>query len=242
MSASAGIDYAFVARLERLGRGATTERVTALIREAIVGLDLAPGADIDKPALCERLGVSRFPVSEALARLQAEGLVEILPQRGSRVSPIQLGEVRQSLFIRRALEAETVRALAAAPSPVLLVALSDNLEAQRRAVREQDRIDFHRLDLGFHQLLVDGLGFARVRAAIEASRATLDRVRRLLSSPRRHALTLVEHEAILAGLADRDAGLAGLAMERHIDAVMAELVAFAASHPGIFGDLEGLDP
>ena len=76
-----------------------------MLRAAIVGLDFAPGEFIDKGAVCERLRVSRFPVSEALGRLAAEGLVEVLPQRGTRAARIRLGEVREAMMIRRALEA-----------------------------------------------------------------------------------------------------------------------------------------
>lgn len=60
-------------------RGNVTVYVTDALRQAIVTLDLRPGEIIDKGAICERLGVSRFPVSEALARLQTEGLVDISP-------------------------------------------------------------------------------------------------------------------------------------------------------------------
>ena len=98
--------YAFLPTLPRQGRGGTVQRVQEVIRDAIVRLDLPPGTAIDKVALCARLGVSRFPVSEALGRLAAEGLVEILPQRGTRVARIDLADCRQAMFIRRALEIE----------------------------------------------------------------------------------------------------------------------------------------
>src|SRR6185436_1789058 len=104
--------YAFLPTLPRQGRGGTVQRVQDVIRDAIVRLDLPPGTTIDKAALCAQLGVSRFPVSEALGRLAAEGFVEILPQRGTRVARIDMGDCRQAMFIRRALEAETMRALA----------------------------------------------------------------------------------------------------------------------------------
>src|ERR1051325_1586369 len=78
--------YAFLPVLPREGRGGTVQRVQDVLRDAIVRLELPPGTAIDKVALCARLGVSRFPVSEALGRLAAEGLVEVLPQRGTRVA------------------------------------------------------------------------------------------------------------------------------------------------------------
>jgi DNA-binding GntR family transcriptional regulator len=90
-------------------RGNVTVFVTDTLRQAIVTLALKPGEVLDKGAICDRLGVSRFPVSEALARLQAEGLVDILPQRGSIVSLVKITDVLEYMLIRKALEAEAVR-------------------------------------------------------------------------------------------------------------------------------------
>src|SRR5215211_7910832 len=105
--------YAFLPILERQGRGGTVQRVQDVVRDAIVRLEMPPGSAIDKAALCARLGVSRFPVSEALGRLAAEGFVEVLPQRGTRVARIRLSDVHEAMFIRRALEADAIRMLAA---------------------------------------------------------------------------------------------------------------------------------
>jgi GntR family transcriptional regulator, rspAB operon transcriptional repressor len=229
--------YVFLEPLGLSSRGGTTERVQSILREAIIGFELAPGVDIDKLAICERLGVSRFPVSEALARLQSEGLVEILPQRGSRVARIRLSDVRQSMFIRRALEAQGVRSLALSHDANLLPSLERNLRYQRAAAEAGDRRGFHLLDLEFHLILLDALGYSRVKAAVEAARANLERVRRLLSLPRHHALSVDDHEKIVAALAAGDGEAAGRAMEEHLDFVITELVAFAAENPALFEDL-----
>jgi DNA-binding GntR family transcriptional regulator len=229
--------YAFLSPLGLTSRGSTSERVQAVLREAIIEGAISPGSDLDKQEICDRLGVSRFPVSEALARLQAEGLVEILPQRGTRVTRIRISDVLQSTFIRRALEAETVRVLAKTADSHLIGALERNLRFQRTAMEADDRRGFHVLDLEFHQILLDALAFQRVRAAVESARASLDRVRRLLSSPRRHVVTLAEHEAIVTALRRNDSDAAGHAMETHLDAVVTELLAFAEESPGIFEDL-----
>jgi hypothetical protein len=71
---------------------------------------------------------------------------------------------------------------------------------------------------------------------IEASRANIDRVRRLLSSPRRHAVTLAEHRRLLKALEARDPRAARAAMGAHLDAVMRELERFSAEHPEVFVD------
>ncbi|MBM6581958.1 FCD domain-containing protein [Microvirga sp. BT689] len=73
-------------------------------------------------------------------------------------------------------------------------------------------------------------------AVINASRANIDRVRRLLSSPRRHAVTLAEHRNISQSLEAHDAHAARHAMEAHLEAVMEELRCFLAEHSDVFVD------
>src|SRR5215212_5886295 len=126
--------YAFLPPLTRHGRGGAVQRVQEVIRDAIVRLEMPPGTAIDKTALCARLGVSRFPISEALGRLAAEGFVEVLPQRGTRVARIDLSDCRQAMFIRRALETEAARAIAPRADATLLSALDKNLREQEGAL------------------------------------------------------------------------------------------------------------
>lgn len=226
--------YAFLLPLERGARGHTTEQVERTLRSAIVALDFAPGEFIDKRAVCTALGVSRFPVSEALARLAAEGLVEILPQRGSRAARIRLSEIRESMLIRQALEGMVAETAAKHLPAGAIEALRSNLDAQQEAVSKGDRPGFHALDLEFHTILVEGLELPRVAAVIDASRANIDRVRRLLSSPRRHIVTLSEHWEVFRALEAHDAPAARRAMEAHLEAVVEELERFSVEHADVF--------
>ncbi len=223
--------YGFLPPLARNGRGGTVQRVQDVIRDAIVRLELPPGTFIDKVALCARLGVSRFPVSEALGRLAAEGFVEVLPQRGTRVALVDMGDCRQAMFIRRALEIEAVRTIAPRMDAARLVKLDRNLTGQGNALRVDDRVRFHELDLELHELLLDALGYERVRGAVEAARASLDRMRLFMCTPQRQTSTYAEHKAIVAALNARDAAQAVQAMAEHLDAVMTELIEFAGRHP-----------
>jgi DNA-binding GntR family transcriptional regulator len=223
--------YAFLPTLPRQGRGGTVQRVQDAIRDAIVRLDLPPGTAIDKAALCARLGVSRFPVSEALGRLAAEGLVEVLPQRGTRVARIDLADCRQAMFIRRALEIETVRTVAPCADAALLAALDRNLREQEGALGTDYSSRFHQLDLEMHELLLGFLGYDRVKHAVDAARASLDRARLFMCTPARQVSTSDEHKAIVAALKKRDPDAAVTAMESHLDAVMAELLDVADRNP-----------
>ena len=231
-----GKSYDFLENIRGEKRGGATARVVEVLRNAIVTHAFEPGATLDKTRLCEKLGVSRFPVSEALARLQAQGLVEIQPQRGTTVSLIRLSDVRENMFLRRALEAEAVRNLAPIIDEETLARLRANLASQKQAMANSDKQNFHKLDLAFHDTLLTALGFPRVKAAAESARLALDRVRLLLSSPRRNTQTVDEHERIVAALAGRDGALAALAMGEHLDQVMTELMSFSRREPEFFTD------
>src|SRR5918993_981118 len=122
-----GKAYSFLPTFERGPRGGTTDRVERVLRSAVVDLQFEPGEFIEKALVCERLAVSRFPVSEALARLAAEGLVEILPQRGTRAALIRLPEVIEAMVIRRALEAVVAEQAAERLSENAIASLHRNL-------------------------------------------------------------------------------------------------------------------
>jgi GntR family transcriptional regulator, rspAB operon transcriptional repressor len=226
--------YSFLSRLEYRPRGSTLEQVEQSLRTAVLSLDFAPGEFIDKRAVCARLGVSMFPVSEALARLAVEGLVEVLPQRGTRVTRIRLPVIREFMLMRQALEELVAATAAHRLLPSALDVLRENLRAQEQAVARNDLLEFHNLDLAFHHTLVEALELPRVAAMIEVSRANIDRARRLLSSPRRHMDTLMEHWEVLHALEARDAEAARRAMKTHLEAVMEELERVSGQNPEIF--------
>ena len=223
--------YAFLPVLNREARGGTVQRIQDAIRDAIVRLDFQPGESIDKAALCARLKVSRFPVSEALGKLAEEGFINVLPQRGTLVSRIDLADCRQAMFIRRALECEAMRAIAPRISDGLLRRLHDNLAAQRRVMATDERDTFHALDLEFHDLLLGALGYERVASAVDAARANLDRMRLFMCTPTRQSATYAEHEKIFAALSARRPAEAARAMQSHLNAVMTELEDVAKINP-----------
>lgn len=233
---SAASPYSFLARPAALTRGSVTADVTSAIRHAIVTLALPPGSPIDKSLICAELGVSRFPVSEALARLQIEGLVDIAPQRGSTVSLVRLTDVREYMLIRKGLESEALRVLIGGHDEGLIAALHANMAAQRDAAERDDSDTFHDIDIEFHDIIYRSMRFTRIKGIIDSARANLDRARRLIITPRRLALTIAEHQAIFDGILAQDQDKANKAIRAHIDAVMVELFAFARGHPDMFAD------
>lgn len=235
------IPYKFLVKPASPERGNVTASVTAALRRAIVTLELRPGEIIDKGAICERLGVSRFPVSEALARLQAEGLVDIMPQRGSMVSRVRVGDVVEYMVIRKALEGEAIRILMAGRTEAVLEELEKVLADQARAARKSEHEAFHYLDVQFHEILFEAMPFPRIRSIIDSARANLTRGRLLILDRRRLQVTQAEHKDIVTAIASGNVVDAVAAMRTHIDNVTSEFIDFARRSPQLFADPEWLD-
>ncbi|MCA1452627.1 GntR family transcriptional regulator [Bradyrhizobium sp. BRP22] len=78
-------------------KGASSEHAYRALMQEIVSFTLVPGEDLDEATLVGRFGVSRTPVREALVRLAAEGLVQLVPNRGARVAPMGWNDIREHL-------------------------------------------------------------------------------------------------------------------------------------------------
>jgi DNA-binding GntR family transcriptional regulator len=205
------------------------------VKEAILSGELEPGQAIDKLALCEKLGVSRFPVSAAISRLAFERLVRIEPQHGSFVAPISAESVREHLFVRRALESEIAAEAALKLDEAARAELAANLAEAEEAARDGDRASFYALDVGFHLALTQHLNLRRSAEILDGVRQQLERPRRLLMSPPGRMLaTLAEHRAIFAALEARDPAAARAAMTQHIMTVAETFEALARAKPAQF--------
>jgi len=119
-------------------QGTLAQRVHASLREAILSMSLRPGDILRKPEICEALGVSRSPVSEAVARLAVEHLVRIVPQAGTYVARFSLEEVREGAFLREALELAAVEKVASEITDDQVVLLRRNLRLQEALVEDLD--------------------------------------------------------------------------------------------------------
>ena len=205
-----------------------------VLRNAIISLKLQPGSRIDKSEICERLGLSRQPLSEALARLAEERLVAVEPQKGTYVTLISLSEVEEAAFVREALEVATIRRVAHDIDSETIDRLRLIVDYQSAAAAAGDHEEFYLLDVRFHAVLFARLALRRVAEVVESARAHTERIRRLLVPTQRNPATIVEHNVILAALAKRDGESAAEAMRIHLGNVLKGLHKFAAERPELF--------
>ena len=193
------------------------ERVYNELRRRIRELALPPGTPLRKEEIALEMGVSRAPVSEAIARLADESLVDVFPQHGSFVAPIRAQDVRESLFIRIALEVEGIRRVTQLADAALLARLEDNLTAQEAALEAGDLALFYDLDEALHAAIFSALEAPRALRLLDAARAPLDRPRRIgLPEAGRPEATFAEHRRLVDAIASGDPEFAGAAMRAHL--------------------------
>lgn len=191
------------------------------LRRAITSLAMLPSEALSEKDLSLQLGISRTPVREALIRLADEGLIDILPQRGSFVAPIRLRDVEEAQFIRESLEVAVVRRLAQSCAPRAMAELKGNLVEQAAAVAVDDRGRFLDLDEAFHRGLCEAAGLLKSWRVIQSVKLQMDRVRYLsLPEPGHLQMLLAQHRHILNAVEAGDVEAAGESMTAHLQEVL----------------------
>jgi DNA-binding GntR family transcriptional regulator len=206
------------------------------IREGIVDLRYRPGQKLSEEKLAAELGVGRSPVRSALARLERDGWVRVMPQHGTFVRQFSPDEVRAMSELRLLLESHNASVTAARIGADELKLLKSRFKALAAKGAEQHRDEYLALDDLFHELL------ARVAAnplISEILRNLRDQIRWVRTYnavlPGRTDASLREMYRVLTALERRDGEAAAKAMREHIGniATSYETVATGTRTPAV---------
>lgn len=194
-----------------------SDKAYEALRTDIVEWRLRPGAMLGEVEQAERLGVSRTPLREALARLVADGLAIQERGRGAMVSDVSLEHVDNLFALRRALEIESARIAAKTADPAVFAALSARfLEAGRSATIET-RESFFQLAGELDRSIDAAVANPYIEQALRSLRVHLARIRRLAQDdPERLATSAIEHASIAAAIAARNPDVAAAATQLHL--------------------------
>lgn len=192
-----------------------------VLKADIMALTLPPGASLPESVLCERIGVSRTPIREALHRLATEGIVESVPRRGYSVSPIALRDVREIFDMRCMAEGYASRCAAQLFTPAREDELAELLETMRTFAGSTDGVD----TTGYYSLTRTMDAFIVSLVPNQRQIDLLDRIwseaRRLRhvakADPARLITSAAEHVDILAAIGSRDADLAEQTTRHHVE-------------------------
>lgn len=215
--------------------GSLSQKVYLSLKQALLSLVFRPGELMQKPEICNQLGVSRSPVTEAMARLAAEGLLDIVPQAGTYVTRFSMAEIREGAFLREALELAAVESVAATITEEQLVQLRRNLRIQEALMEDGDTAGFHQMDAQMHELILSFTGYRRMASLAETAWIHVNRARHLnLPKPGRMQATLAEHKAIVAALEAHDPEAARNATRHHLSQLILLLEPLVDERPELF--------
>jgi DNA-binding GntR family transcriptional regulator len=203
------------------------------LREAIQRGLFKPDSRLVERDLCQRLGVSRTSLREALRQLEAEGLVLLLPNRGPVVAALTVDDARQIYELRALLEGFAGEAFALRASDAQrrrLEACVDALGAAVRAGRYAELIDIKE---AFYDILLEGAGN---RVMAETLKRLNNRIRRLratsLSDPGRPKQTKTEIDRLMQAIRKRDGALARQRCVEHVQKAAAAAIEVLLGQPG----------
>ena len=213
------------------------------LKEEIELGELAPGTPLSELSLVERTGASRTPVREALRRLAAEGLVDLVPRQGARVSRVSLQSVRDLFDFRSLLEPAAMRQAteAAAADPDVRRAFAavrtEFARIERRAPSQARSRAFYDVADRFDWAIIGATRNEHLRRTIADLRPHTTRLRNLSHvDPRRVEVSVGEHlrmcDALLAGDADEASAANAEHLVRSLETIFRNL----ARGPG-----DGLD-
>jgi DNA-binding GntR family transcriptional regulator len=230
ISANRQASTSATARLDRSRHAAP--QVLDHLRERIVALDLPPGMVLARADLAASFGVSQTPVRDALMRLEEEGLVDVFPQHKTVVSRIDIAQARQAHFLRRAIELEVARTLAAHDDAALVKRLRATIVRQRAALAAGDYSDFVACDQSFHRQMYEAADVPGLWEEVRRRSGHLDRLRRLhLPAEGKGDAILLDHARIVDAIAKHDPDAAQQRVREHLSGTLLQVDAIRARHP-----------
>lgn len=211
------------------------QHIYKTLKESIVNCKFAPGEAISDKQISERFGVSRQPVRDAFIKLAEDGLIQILPQRGTYVRKISTRQVRNARFIREAVETAIVHKAAESISDESLLELDTILTRQIFTAQTNDVAQFLQLDDEFHYVLAKSIDCVEAWEMIEHVKAQMDRVRYLTMPNFSPISKMVEqHSAVVTALRAHDPERAVAAMQSHLRELTLTFKPTALRHPDWF--------
>jgi len=213
----------------------TRDAVYWRLREQILQLELLPGMALSEQDMAVAFRVSRTPVRESFVRLAQEGLVQVLPQRGTFVSLIDTEHALEARFMREQLERAVAR-LACEEFPADFTdALDANLANQLSALEARDDKWMFELDEAFHRTIFEGCRKLNTWTLLQQAKTHLDRARHLALAPNRDWRHLYEqHQTIADAIRKKDADRADLSMREHLRLTVTDLEELRKTHPNYF--------
>lgn len=189
-------------------RGLATLQATDRLREMILDGTLRPGTRISERLMHEMFGLSRTPLREALKVLNAEGLVELAPNRGAMVTKLSITELRAAFELLATLDGTGGEYACERASAEMIAHIRDLHQEMIVHYENRDLQRYFRLNKDIHLAIVDAADNPALSRVYRSECARVDRYRYSGNrNPDRWQRSIRQHEQILDALETRQGGL-----------------------------------
>lgn len=128
------------------------ENIYLTLKNSIVELMIKPGETISIKDLSEQLGIGRSPVRDALIKLEKEGLIKSMPQKGTMIAKIDMERVEEEQFLRECLEEKTMKLFMKVVEVSDIKKIKCIYEKQLECIKQMDSRKFLQYDEDFHEV------------------------------------------------------------------------------------------
>jgi DNA-binding GntR family transcriptional regulator len=195
------------------------DRIYEALKETIAGMNIYEGTGeprLDERQLCEDLGVSRTPVREAIARLEQEGLVRIVPRRGVFVARKTKSEILEMITVWAALESMAARLITENATDKEIASLRTLFATVKDHTSRADIDEYSDLNISFHQAIIALSQCQLLATMTETLFIHMRAIRaRTIGENDRAQRSIIDHMNIIKALEDRDADLAERLSREH---------------------------
>lgn len=204
-------------QVSSIKRPSLHEELTDRLRTMIVEGVLAAGEKVPEKALCEKLGVSRTPMREALKVLAAESLLTLEPNRGARVRAMTLEDLEEVFPLMGAFEALAGELACQNITKAQLAEIKKSHKQMVRHFHDADRPKYFRQNQRIHEIIMEAAANPTLSSMYQSLAARVRRARYLANmSSKRWQQAVDEHEEIIDALEEQDGQLLGSILKRHL--------------------------
>ena len=195
-----------------------SEDLAGRIRDDILSGKLPNGSKLTEQAVCEKYKVSRTPVREALSRLEVEGLVENIPNRGAFIRGLSAQDVADIMTMRKIYEIQAVRWAVERITDEELDELEENFEFMEFYTMKNDIDKMLNINRSFHQMIYRASHNRMLAQLLSSYQNYIRHDSAALARADDYLQTVLdEHRQIFLAIVSRDQEAAVAAMESHMD-------------------------
>jgi GntR family transcriptional regulator, rspAB operon transcriptional repressor len=220
--------------IEKLEKETNRDYAFRVMRNNIVNLELTPGSMLSEQDIAEELHLSRTPVHEALQELARTTIIEILPQKGSLVSLVDMNKVDEAVFLRSTIESAITEEACKIATEEDIRSLEENISLQD-FYHDQNSIDkIMELDNAFHEKMYKITNKMQCHYVVKLMNIHYDRFREMKLHALENKPIIDEHKEILQAFIQKNPTKAKELVLSHINRLYIDEKEIRSKYPTFF--------